>query len=542
MYHSSLCHSYTSRSTTRVAVSLLVGCVSTGMASSQVLGGRSQCKEFLDSMRERSDADFAMLCRAQLPTNICREASWALGEQPWADGVLDTTCSHWESRWSPQLLKLAARGRDLKDVTFHKSSTDQGVKTKGDGKPWNPWAKPTKNSNPFGSARNLAPLQVLKSIGQSSPPTTAWMRRWQKVTTTPAPSGPAVTGGVLLDVTKGDTAKAKEAALKPIKKAIAEVAGVPVDKVTLSLATKPGKTLLASFTIKPSSKVEMIAITNNFVTTTPWLFETVLTPFLKKSGENYLLAVSSTSVADSYTVPNRRRRTHDLIKIRRTQKAPRIQSANVNLNDTVASILGSMLCECGDSDLLRANSKAQGVFKNTIAEGMDVKPNRVEVTAVQLTPTTLFSKHGFVEVFFTASASNDTEAKAVIETANRMHLEVLDAIFARGLRLNKLNMTVKTANFMVASKEAVKKSLGLTSTAPEADPIGAWAVRVGEVAQDGALRRAGTEASLWTALGGSLAALVLLGFVARRRCSQRVWSGLEPVSLEDEGSASLIAE
>lgn len=81
----------------RLAAAALLGCAAAGGPFEP-----SGCQQALYTLSSQGHTDFELvaLCHARLPPAACREASSALGRQPWTEAHIATACERWEVQWN----------------------------------------------------------------------------------------------------------------------------------------------------------------------------------------------------------------------------------------------------------------------------------------------------------------------------------------------------------------------------------------------------------------------------------------------------------
>jgi predicted outer membrane protein len=80
----------------------------------------ANCYSLLTGMGRSSysKTELSMICRAQLPTEVCRAASNELGEKPWSPATIGRTCGKWEEQWTERALLMTPEERELEQVDW----------------------------------------------------------------------------------------------------------------------------------------------------------------------------------------------------------------------------------------------------------------------------------------------------------------------------------------------------------------------------------------------------------------------------------------
>lgn len=91
-----------SRSVRAAAPWALVPALTALVAADGPPGAGSGCSHALLRLsgEGHSDLELAAYCRANLPPDVCRDASGTLGEQPWAPDRIAALCERWDGRWA----------------------------------------------------------------------------------------------------------------------------------------------------------------------------------------------------------------------------------------------------------------------------------------------------------------------------------------------------------------------------------------------------------------------------------------------------------
>lgn len=96
---------------------------------------QAQCNRLLTKMSEAGHSHFelAALCRARIPVPVCHDALRSLGQGPWTQEHIATTCRDVQSNWHARFLSLAKeRGLQTGDSSFSQVQTaiDEAMRTK----------------------------------------------------------------------------------------------------------------------------------------------------------------------------------------------------------------------------------------------------------------------------------------------------------------------------------------------------------------------------------------------------------------------------
>mmetsp|Transcript_114292 Transcript_114292/g.227422 ORF Transcript_114292/g.227422 Transcript_114292/m.227422 type:complete len:229 (-) Transcript_114292:122-808(-) len=74
---------------------------------------KDKCHELLAGVENEGHSHFevAALCRARLPSNLCREGLNRLGKQPWSVETMRSACSYWDAEYNAHVVDPAPARR-----------------------------------------------------------------------------------------------------------------------------------------------------------------------------------------------------------------------------------------------------------------------------------------------------------------------------------------------------------------------------------------------------------------------------------------------
>jgi len=116
----------------------------------------------------------AALCRSTLPSDVCREATRELGQQPWTSDKMESVCQRWEHVWAP---RMPSKARELDSIADAKGANTASVDGATGGKTSatrNPWQEPLSGINPYTSPMIVTPpaqpVMTLDTLPDPLPP------------------------------------------------------------------------------------------------------------------------------------------------------------------------------------------------------------------------------------------------------------------------------------------------------------------------------------------------------------------------------------
>jgi len=91
----------------------------------------ANCYSLLTGMGRSSysKTELQMICRAQLPMDVCRAAANELGEKPWSPATIGRTCGKWEEQWTERALLMTPEEREL-EMTNWQAQMDEITRKK----------------------------------------------------------------------------------------------------------------------------------------------------------------------------------------------------------------------------------------------------------------------------------------------------------------------------------------------------------------------------------------------------------------------------
>jgi len=80
----------------------------------------ANCYSLLTGMGRSSysKTELSMICRAQLPMEVCHAAASELGEKPWGPATIGRTCGKWQEQWTERVLLMTPEDREMEQIDW----------------------------------------------------------------------------------------------------------------------------------------------------------------------------------------------------------------------------------------------------------------------------------------------------------------------------------------------------------------------------------------------------------------------------------------